>query len=160
MSTPTQPDVGVTYISKRRPTWTDNIYGTGLTFEQGQTRVVPAENAKNFLRHADVFERAKDSKATAKSIKDDKADEAKEEIDEIKDDTKEQLAKAKAERAAERKEENAVMDLKESVNRMNSKELASYAKTHFRQDLNEKQPVKAMREQVVQYIDRFGVGAV
>lgn len=156
MTSQKTPDVGVTYINKR-PEWTDNIYGSGLTFETGQTRVVPDELARSFLRHEDIFERAKDTKATEKAIKADKLDEAKEVIADVKDDTKEQLAAGKAKKEAERKQEHEVMDIKDTVARMDKSELTNYAKVHFKQDLNQKAGVKDLRNEVVQFIDRFGV---
>ena len=142
--------VGVTYIH-RRPSFTDNIYGSGLTFTQGQTRELPAELARNFLRHADVFELAKvKAEKPAKATKDDapKPDD---------DGTKAQLEAANAKQAKERDEQNALMDIKDSVARMDAKQLAAYAMTHYQQKLDQKAGVKVLRGQVAQFIDQFGV---
>lgn len=39
-----------------KPDFKDRLYGTGLIWIEGQTRVLPPHLAKSFLRHADLFE--------------------------------------------------------------------------------------------------------
>lgn len=49
--------VPVQYIG-RRESFRDHLFGTGLTFTQGQTRALPFDVARKFLRHADQFAQA------------------------------------------------------------------------------------------------------
>ena len=49
--------VAVQYIG-RRESFRDHLFGTGLTFTQGQTRALPFDMARKFLRHADQFAQA------------------------------------------------------------------------------------------------------
>jgi hypothetical protein len=44
----------VTYIG-RRPFWKDTVYHSGLTFESGQERGVPASLGWKLLKHRDLF---------------------------------------------------------------------------------------------------------
>lgn len=50
--------VAVTYTGRDDP-FKDRLYRSGLTFTPGQTRIVPLTLAERFLRHQDVFTRAK-----------------------------------------------------------------------------------------------------
>lgn len=142
--------VGVTYIH-RRPSFTDNIYGTGLTFVPGQTRDLPTELARSFLRHTDVFERAPEPEGEPPANK------SEAEAKPPTDDTKALLEKSDAKKDAERQETNALMDIKDSVARMDAQHLAAYAMTHYKQQLDKKAGVKALRAQVSGFIDQFGV---
>lgn len=46
--------VSVKYIGKRHR-YVDGAYGTRIAFEQGQSRLVPADKARLMLRHPDVY---------------------------------------------------------------------------------------------------------
>ena len=76
-----QPSVAVKYVG-RRDSYRDQLYGTGLAFEKGQVRNLPADLARKFLRHGDTFE------AAAKKAEELKKPEAKR----PDDDTAKQLA--------------------------------------------------------------------
>ncbi|MEG2046986.1 MAG: hypothetical protein RR100_09075, partial [Comamonas sp.] len=57
-------NTAVKYIGRRSP-YVDRLYGTNLSFEHGQVRVIPAQIAKKFLRHADMFAACKDEQAAS-----------------------------------------------------------------------------------------------
>ncbi len=46
--------ISIKYVGKR-PEYTDGTYGTGIHFVQGESRMVPADKARLFLRHPDVY---------------------------------------------------------------------------------------------------------
>ena len=47
----------VKYIG-RKPSYTDYVHGSKLTFEPGQVRLIPDDSlARKFLRQVDIFER-------------------------------------------------------------------------------------------------------
>ena len=133
----TQTLVPVKYVG-RRPDFFDRIYGSGLFFDQGQTRWIPAELARKLLRHADLFERGEeDSEAS-------------------EDDTAEILEEAARERDAQRIDQAAVQDLRDSVQSMDKEALSHFARTNYRQIIDRRRSVEALREEVLGFIDRFG----
>ena len=133
----TQTLVPVKYVG-RRPDFFDRIYGSGLFFDQGQTRWIPAELARKLLRHADLFERGEeDSEAS-------------------EDDTAEILEEAARERDAQRIDQTAVQDLRDSVQSMDKEALSHFARTNYRQIIDRRRSVEALREEVLGFIDRFG----
>ena len=133
----TQNLVPVKYVG-RRPDFFDRIYGSGLFFDQGQTRWVPAELARKLLRHADLFERGED------------ASEASE------DDTAEILEEAARELDAKRIDQSAIQDLRDSVQSMDKEALSHFAGTNYRQIIDRRRSVEALRVEVLGLIDRFG----
>ncbi len=145
-SAPVQPtaaalnvgEVAVKYIG-RRPTFEDRVYGTGLTFSQGQTRALPAIIASRFLRHPDVF-----------------AEGSGEEQAEQADDTAAQLARLDQEQGKQHKELNELQDLRDSVQQMTKAGLEDFARTKYRQELDKRKNLSELRAQVLGFIDRFG----
>lgn len=49
--------VAVQYVGHKLD-YTDRLYKSGLRFQKGEVKVLPGELARQFLRHADLFERA------------------------------------------------------------------------------------------------------
>ncbi len=47
-------NVSVKYIGKR-PEYTDGTFGTRITFINGESRMVPMDNARMMLKHPDVY---------------------------------------------------------------------------------------------------------
>ena len=129
--------VPVKYIG-RRYEFFDRIYGSGLFFDQGQTRSLPAELARKFLRHADLFERG--------------------EVDSVepKDDTAELLEDAAREQDNQKVEQSVVQDLRDSVQSMDKDALSQFASTNYRQIIDRRRSVETLREEVLGFIDRFG----
>ena len=129
--------VPVKYIG-RRYEFFDRIYGSGLFFDQGQTRSLPAELARKFLRHADLFERGDVDSA------------------EPKDDTAELLEDAAREQDNQKVEQSVVQDLRDSVQSMDKDALSQFASTNYRQIIDRRRSVETLREEVLGFIDRFG----
>lgn len=133
----TQSLVPVKYVG-RRPDFFDRIYGSGLFFDQGQTRWIPAELARKLLRHADLFERGE------------------EDLEASEDDTAKILEEAARERDTQRIDQSAIQDLRDSVQSMDKEALSHFAGTNYRQIIDRRRSVEALREEVLGFIDRFG----
>lgn len=133
----TQNLVPVKYVG-RRPDFFDRIYGSGLFFDQGQTRWVPSELARKLLRHADLFERGE------------------EDLEASEDDTAEILEDAARERDAQRIDQSVIQDLRDSVQSMDKDALSLFASTNYRQIIDRRRSVETLREEVLGFIDRFG----
>lgn len=135
------PSISVTYIG-RRDSYRDRLYGTGLDFAKGQTRPLPGDVARKFLRHADQFERATVTPGKARQTKG--------------DDTAALLAQA----ALVQKDDNAklvdLQDLRDQVINMDKGALARFAKTNYRQEVDQCISVSGLREQVIGFIDMYG----
>lgn len=129
--------VGVKYVG-RRPSFHDRLFGTGLDFAQGQTRLVPQDTARRFLKHASEFE----LDATADTVQ-------TEDVDAL-------LAKVKAKQELDAKELDELQYLRDQVTRMGKPELQVIAKTKYGQDLDARASVQRMRDQVVNLMDRYG----
>ena len=133
----TQSLVPVKYVG-RRPDFFDRIYGSGLFFDQGQTRWIPAELARKLLRHADLFERGE------------------EDLEASEDDTAKILEESAREQDAQRIDQSAIQDLRDSVQSMDKEALSHFAGTNYRQIIDRRRSVEALREDVLGFIDRFG----
>ena len=133
----TQSLVPVKYVG-RRPDFFDRIYGSGLFFDQGQTRWIPAELARKLLRHADLFERGE------------------EDLEASEDDTAKILEESAREQDAQRIDQSAIQDLRDSVQSMDKDALSHFAGTNYRQIIDRRRSVEALREEVLGFIDRFG----
>lgn len=133
----TQNLVPVKYVG-RRPDFFDRIYGSGLFFDQGQTRWIPAELARKLLRHADLFERGE------------------EDLEASEDDTAEILEESARKQDARRIDQSAIQDLRDSVQSMDKEALSHFAGTNYRQIIDRRRSVEALREEVLGFIDRFG----
>lgn len=137
---PTAGMVPVKYIG-RRDTFVDRIYGSLLKFEKDQVRSVPADLARNFLRHQDQFERGPEEAAGAGEAAADTGDQ------------QEALAKKKAEEDAK---QNELQGLRDQVARMGKAALKSFAMTHYRQQVDESKTVGELRQDVTQMINAYG----
>lgn len=134
----TQNLVPVKYVG-RRSDFFDRIYGSGLFFDQGQTRWIPPELARKLLRHADLFERGEE--------------EADAQPD---DDTAELLKESAIEQETQRIDQSAIQDLRDSVQSMDKDALSHFAGTNYRQIIDRRRSVEALRVEVLGLIDRFG----
>lgn len=131
--------VPVKYVG-RRPEFFDRIYGSGLFFDQGQTRLLPAELARKLLRHADLFERAEADPADPQQ----------------EDDTAEILEEATRKQSDLKVEQSVIQDLRDSVQSMDKDALSLFASTNYRQIIDRRRSVETLREEVLGFIDRFG----
>lgn len=129
--------------------WADNLYGTGLDFEPGQTRQVPADVADKFRRHADVFDvSAKAGKTDGKADKTKPAD---------TDDTAQKLDAAKKAQEKEVERENRYHDTMASLERMDAKQLVAYAKTQFNHTIHPNTGKAKALAEVKMMVDKVGV---
>lgn len=143
--------VPVQYVG-RRPDWTDHLYGTGLSFVADQVRPLPGSIANQFLRHVDLFREAKIEVAPEKVAQ-------IAEVAEVpRDDTAEILEATKQKQAEELDKENQLQDLRQSVTFMEKDALKEFVSRNYRQKLDGRLSVEAMRTQALQLIDQFGVG--
>lgn len=124
--------------------FTDRLYNTGLTFHPRQRRQLPADTARLFLRHADLFELAK-------------ADKPEDITKQKDDDTQEQLAKQAKKDAQKTKDDNVLQELYVQVSTMDKDALEQFAKDHYQVNLDKRRSLDNLREEVVGLIDQFGV---
>lgn len=137
--------IAVEYVG-RKTTYTDHLYGSGLSFGQGQVRSMPGELARKFLKHGDMFKEAGASTEPAQAAPTAPA----------QDDTAEQLAKAQAQKDEQQQEQNALQDLHDSINAMAKNSLVDYAKVNYRIDLDKTKKVGELRTQVIGLINQYG----
>lgn len=131
----------ITFIG-RRESYRDRLYGSGLTFDKGQSRTVPDALARQFLRHADCFVRAeKQAKAAAKA----------------KDDTASVLEQAAIEKQEQDKSQLDLQMLYDQVAIMDKEGLTRFALVNYRHEVDKRATLPTMREQVIGLIDQFGV---
>lgn len=148
---PAIPDghIAVQYVGRRQQ-WADSIYGTGLSFAADQVRYLPGPVATQFLRHVDLFREAKIEVAPEKVAQ-------IAEVAEVpRDDTAEILEAAKQKQAEELDKENQLQDLRQSVTFMEKDALKEFVSRNYRQKLDGRLSVEAMRTQALQLIDQFG----
>ena len=148
---PAIPDghIAVQYVGRRQQ-WADSIYGTGLSFAADQVRYLPGPVATQFLRHVDLFREAKTEVAPEKAAQIAEVAEAP------RDDTAEILEAAKQRQAEELDKENQLQDLRQSVTFMEKDALKEFVSRNYRQKLDGRLSVEAMRTQALQLIDQFG----
>lgn len=145
----------VQYIG-RRPDFTDRLYGSGLTFDLGQTRPVPSEIARKLLRHADQFRppppRVEEvEKEPGESEQDADSDEGT-------DDTAEQLANAQKERDEKQRAESLLQDMRDQINAMTEKDaLKDFAQQKYQQAIPKTLTVENMKLKVLALVDEFGL---
>lgn len=137
--------IAVEYVG-RKPTYTDHLYGSGLSFDQGQERNLPGELARKFLKHGDMFKEVAAAVVEVQSAVTAAA----------QDDTAEQLAKAQAQKDEQTQEQNALQDLHDSINAMTKNSLVDYAKVNYRIDLDKTKKVGELRTQVIGLINQYG----
>jgi len=127
--------IAITYIG-HRPVYKDGACGSGVTFEKGQTLHIPAQFALKMLKHQSVYVRA-DDVASESAV-----------VVEVTDTTEDDK------RA---KEFNQQQDMRDTFAQMDKDALATFAKTHWRIDLDKRMKVENLRTQVCQHFDQFGV---
>lgn len=140
MSENTPELVPVAYTG-REDQWIDNLYGTGLPFAQGQTRMLPPDLAARFLRHADVFEPGTAPKKGARKA----------------DDTAEILAAAATTQLEAHKLAFNLQDLRDQVANMEKPALDHFAMVNYRQKLDLRHNVETLRQHANAFIDLYGV---
>lgn len=123
--------VGITYIGKR-DVYREGTYGSNIDFNQGETKLVPADLAAKLVRHPDVYRLADDEELEGAS----KALVDKKQSNEIDEETQ------------------AALD---AVNSMNLDALRQYTKTHFNQSIGVGIKTTDARIHVANLIHQYGV---
>ncbi len=139
---PVPKTAAVTYTGKRY--WADRLYGSGLDFEPGQTREMPTELARKFLKHTDMFAAASVTPAQERK---------QQEVD----DTQAKLDAAAQKRAMKKAEQDRRQDLVDRVNAMDEQSLRDFAKNTYQQDIDGRvRDMAKLREKVIGFVDQFG----
>lgn len=134
--------LSVRYVGRREP-WIENLYGSGLTFERDQQRLLPESLARKLLRHADLFKPGDTQQGLGDEHGNDKGDD--------------QLAKAQEQARQQQEQDSDRQDLMDRIMLMDKDTLADFALVNFEQTLNKRRSVENLREEVAGFVDRFGV---
>lgn len=120
----------IKYIG-HRPTYREGCYGSGIVFaKDGVINVEDDALANKLLRHPDVY---------------------------VKADVAAEAAPVVVPKAPTNDQEDAAQDTRDSIMAMDKAALASYAKTHFSVEVDQRKSVGSLRTQVVGLFDQFGV---
>lgn len=162
-------ETAVTYTGQEKP-FVDRIYRSRLTFNHGQTRLLPALLAAKLLRHSDVFEvyveRAPETAPVPAAVTPTPAategDQAATQppVDPVPavpvDDTALQLEAAKKVEDDQRQQEDARFMLLQQIDKMDKQALRDWTKQTYQQDLPGNLGLDKMRDRVRGFIDQFG----
>lgn len=131
----------VTYIGRENP-FIERNYGSGLSFEPGQSRTVPDELAAKLLRHGDVFSTGKRESVP---------------VEPVGDGTRQALMLADVHQAERVALENQRQDVVDQVNLMDKDALKGFAHIKYGQPLPKTLSIENMRSKVVGLIDQYGL---
>ena len=137
----------VKYIG-RKPSYTDYVHGSKLTFEPGQVRAIPDDSlARKFLRQVDIFER---------SDQDLEQPLATTTTEPPKDDTLTQLETVQKEKDKANELDNQRNDLVNQIRAMDKSQLDILANDRWGQRLPPRLSVENARAKVLQFVDQYG----
>lgn len=105
--------IAVTYTGRDDP-FIDRLYRSGLTFSNGQSRIVPPTLAERFLRHTDVFKRTDEMVADPVSVQASTAAQT----EPPNDDTQKLLDEAQKNKDGQRLQEDARFALLDQIDSM------------------------------------------
>lgn len=112
----------------RRPVYRDGAYGSGIVFQQGETKLVPADLAAKLLRHPDVYVPGVEAGAVPVELKE----------------------------PVKQTQDESTQDLRDTIAFMDKDALETFAKTNFKIDLDKRKSVNALRQHVTQLVDQYG----
>lgn len=138
----------VKYIG-RRPEWHDRLYNTGLYFTTGQTRAVPFEVARKFLRHADLFERGTLEQAPPAL--------APAAGNDLQDDTQRLMEKARLEQEQRTSKQQEIQAVYDEIDRMGKEGVIDFANQRYQQKLKKADRLADLQSQAKALVDQFGV---
>lgn len=137
----------IKYIG-HKPSYTDFVNGSKLTFAPGQTRDIPDDSlAAKFLRQIDIFTRGEQEQAEPKPVK---------ATAEPKDDTQALLKKAEKEKDDILEKDMQRNDLVNQIRSMDKSQLDILANDRWGQKLNAKLSLGNARAKVLQFVDQYG----
>ena len=137
----------IKYIG-RKPSYTDFVNGSKLTFTPGQTRDIPDDSlAAKFLRQIDIFTRGEQEQAEPKPVKPEGPP---------KDDTEKLLKDVQKEKDDILKKDTERNDLVNQIRSMDKSQLDILANDRWGQKLNAKLSLENARAKVLQFVDQYG----
>lgn len=138
----------VKYIG-RKPSYTDYVHGSKLTFEPGQVRAIPDDSlARKFLRQVDIFERGDQDQEQAPATTT---------TEPPKDDTLTQLETVQKEKDKANELDNQRNDLVNQIRAMDKSQLDILANDRWGQKLHHKLNLESARAKVLQFVDQYGI---
>ncbi|RZG86808.1 hypothetical protein EXE10_06265 [Acinetobacter sp. WCHAc060033] len=138
--------VSIQYIGNKS-LYTDHLYESALTFEQGQVRSIPSDLATKFLKHPE-FTRYE---GEPESISGESTEQG------LDDDTSSILNRSKEKQQEEIDKENKVLDEIETIGKMTKAGLVQYALEKYEQKLSPQKNLDELKESVTQMIHQYGV---
>ena len=129
--------VSIQYIGNKS-LYTDHLYESALTFEQGQVRSIPSDLATKFLKHPEFTRYEGEPESTD-------------------DDTSSILNRSKEKQQEEIDKENKVLDEIETIGKMTKAGLVQYALEKYEQKLSPQKNLDELKESVTQMIHQYGV---
>ena len=140
----------VKYIG-RKPSYTDYVHGSKLTFEPGQVRAIPDDSlARKFLRQVDIFERGDQDQDQEQAP-------ATTTTEPPKDDTLTQLETVQKEKDKANELDNQRNDLVSQIRAMDKSQLDILANDRWGQKLPPRLSVENARAKVLQFVDQYGI---
>lgn len=137
----------VKYIG-RKPSYTDYVHGSKLTFEPGQVRVIPDDSlARKFLRQVDIFERGDQVQEQAPTTTT---------TEPPKDDTLTQLDAVQKEKDKANELDKQRNDLLDQIRSMDRSQLDILANDRWGQTLHSRLSLENARAKVLQFVDQYG----
>ncbi len=137
----------VKYIG-RKPSYTDYVHGSKLTFEPGQVRLIPDDSlARKFLRQVDIFERGDPVQEQAPTTTT---------TEPPKDDTLTQLDAVQKEKDQANELDKQRNDLLDQVRTMDRSQLDILANDRWGQKLHSRLSLENARAKVLQFVDQYG----
>lgn len=138
----------VKYIG-RKPSYTDYVHGSKLTFEPGQVRAIPDDSlARKFLRQVDIFERGDQDQEQAPATTT---------TEPPKDDTLTQLETVQKEKDDILEKDMQRNDLVNQIRSMDKSQLDILANDRWGQKLHSRLSVENARAKVLQFVDQYGI---
>lgn len=138
--------VSIQYIGNKS-LYTDHLYESALTFEQGQVRSIPSDLATKFLKHPE-FTRYE---GEPESISGESTEQG------LDDDTSSILNRSKEKQQEEIDKENKILDEIETIGKMTKVGLVQYALEKYEQKLSPQKNLDELKESVTQMIHQYGV---
>ena len=137
----------VKYIG-RKPSYTDYVHGSKLTFEPGQVRLIPDDSlARKFLRQVDIFERGDQVQEQAPTTMT---------TEPPKDDTLSQLDAVQKEKDQANELDKQRNDLLDQIRVMDRSQLDILANDRWGQKLHNRLSLENARAKVLQFVDQYG----
>ena len=137
----------VKYIG-RKPSYTDYVHGSKLTFEPGQVRLIPDDSlARKFLRQVDIFERGDPVQEQAPTTTT---------TEPPKDDTLTQLDAVQKEKDQANELDKQRNDLLDQIRVMDRSQLDILANDRWGQKLHSRLSLENARAKVLQFVDQYG----